>query len=173
MLVIFEGVDGSGKTTACKYFVEKGWKRINSDDFFKDTSIPKFWQNRENFNFNTMFDVVQDAAASDEIFVMDRSEITGWIYTEIEGRPQFAPYDVSRFLRFLLDSNVKIVWFCCQNAKQYMLERGDDNCIAIDKHSDVHNSYRHTMRTLEILGAKILSFDFEEHDYNLIDSFCK
>jgi hypothetical protein len=81
----------------------------------------------------------------DTIIVLDRGPISDVIYRHFDDyKPVLNEGQVADLLSLLKDK-IKVVF--CDNdvAEQKMLERGDENPIAIEKHKDITNWYRNFM----------------------------
>lgn len=157
MLVIFEGVDGSGKTTA----------------------IQKI---REQTNYNTMkalrhdtntFADYFDAATSDDITLCDRSPISDIVYRLCDTAEvgAFNLFDIA----FLFDrGKVKIVY--CDTEQSYVdaINRGEDFVTLKSHHDELRQLYRIVITILKkFTKVSICNFDWTKNDLSKVIKFIK
>ena len=147
MIIYLEGPDGSGKSTlsdaivqaladydCAVYQVKDGNCAINTHPKSPD---------RNTLN-DLVLAMVSMAYDDDKIYVLDRGPISDVIYREFD---KFEPVIRRGPLTSLLDAMIqdgKLIMIFCQTelAEEKMLERGDDNPIAIKKHKEISYLYK-------------------------------
>lgn len=149
MIIYLEGPDGSGKSTLSDAITDELITRDMPVMQIKDGNCGVDTHPKSPFR-NTpdqLISALAQLAYSDMIYVLDRGPISDVIYRHFDDyKPVLNESQVADLLSLLKDK-VKVVF--CDNdvAEQKMLERGDDNPIAIEKHKDITNCYRNYMMT--------------------------
>ena len=151
MIIYLEGPDGSGKSTLSDAITAELIKRdllvIQTKDGKCDIDThPRSAHRNTAPQLITNF---VDMAYKDVIFVLDRGPISDVIYRCYDEYEPVISVDKVVDLLSLLKDKVKVIF--CNNdiAEQKMLERGDDNPIAINKHKEITNNYRSIMYFIE------------------------
>lgn len=155
MLVLVEGVDGSGKTTLVKKLFEKGYccKRV-----FRNG-------NKEAGNFYKY-------AYRDGIVVLDRSFISDYVYRQTDLQPR-EDLDLEG-IGSILNGNVAIIH--CVNAYHYddAMERGEDNITDKDTSEWIASLYCDAMKVFALFtSAKIFTYDYHNTTVDQVDKFIK
>lgn len=151
MIIYLEGPDGSGKSTLSNAITEA----------LVDYDMPVYQVKDGNCAINThpksserntlnelVLAMTTMAYDDDKIYVLDRGPISDIIYREFDN---YEPVIRRGPLTSLLDAmiqNGKLIMIFCQTdlAEEKMLERGDDNPIAIKKHKEItmlYNQWKH------------------------------
>lgn len=147
MIIYLEGPDGSGKSTLSDAITDELITRDMPVMQIKDGKCGIDTHPRSE-NRNTpdqLISAFAQLAYSDMIYVLDRGPISDVIYRCYDEYEPVISVDKVVNLLSLLKDKVKVVF--CDNdiAEQKMLERGDDNPIAIAKHKEITNNYRSIM----------------------------
>lgn len=150
MIIYLEGPDGSGKSTLSDVITEE---LMNRDLLFIQTkdgycNVDTHPRSKYRNTPQQLIDAFVDMAYKEAIFVLDRGPISDVIYRHFDDyKPVLNEHQVVDLLSLLKDK-VKVIF--CNNdiAEQKMLERGDDNPIAIEKHKDITNCYRQYMKSI-------------------------
>lgn len=151
MLIIVEGVDGSGKSTLVNELVQQGAKIV--------TAVPREWPNMASY----CYDLYKSCTSSKFRYVMDRSIITEWIY-------RFVKKDKETTLEFgdiptLLNmQGLHVV--LCKNSKSYRraMDRGEDYVVDMNEHKLIENLYDFVAYTLKTMcpNVKVHYYDYED-----------
>ena len=151
MIIYLEGPDGSGKSTLSDALTDELITRDMPVIQTKDGKCGVDTHPKSPFR-NTpdqLISALAQLAYSDMIYVLDRGPISDVIYRHFdEYEPVLNEGQVVDLLSLLKDK-VKVIF--CDNdiAEQKMLERGDDNPIAIEKHKEITNCYRNFMKFIK------------------------
>ena len=151
MIIYLEGPDGSGKSTLSDALTDELITRDMPVMQIKDGKCGVDTHPKSPFR-NTpdqLISALAQLAYSDMIYVLDRGPISDVIYRHFDDyKPVLNEGQVVDLLSLLKD-NVKVIF--CDNdiAEQKMLERGDDNPIAIEKHKEITNCYRNFMKSIK------------------------
>lgn len=151
MIIYLEGPDGSGKSTLSHAITDELITRDMTVIQTKDGQCDIDTHPRSKYR-NTPQQLIEafvDMAYKDAIFVLDRGPISDVIYRHFDDfKPVLNEGQVADLLSLLKDK-VKVIF--CDNdvAEQKMLERGDDNPIALEKHKDITNCYRNYMKFIK------------------------
>lgn len=149
MIIYLEGPDGSGKSTLSDAITMELVRRDLPVIQTKDGQCDIDTHPRSKYRNNAQKLIetfVTYAYNKDAIFVLDRGPISDVIYRHFDdNKPVLNEGQVADLLSLLKDK-VKVIF--CDNdvAEQKMLERGDDNPIALEKHKDITNCYRNFMK---------------------------
>lgn len=148
MIIYLEGPDGSGKSTLSDAITDELITRDMTVIQTKDgqCDIDTHPKSKYRNTPQQLIEAFVDMAYKDAIFVLDRGPISDVIYRHFDDyKPVLNESQVADLLSLLKDK-VKVIF--CDNdvAEQKMLERGDDNPIAIEKHKDITNCYRNYMK---------------------------
>lgn len=153
MIVYFEGVDGSGKSTIIKKLQE---------EFGYDVVTPS----------QSMYNKFQEYVAwehfasdyENKIILCDRSFISEFVYRLVDNQATFLTLEL---LAKLL-TNCKIVHCTSSTAFTDAQERGEDNIVTFEQHKRIEQLYFDTMSIInKFTKIPILSFDW--HNQNILD----
>ena len=127
MIVIIEGVDGSGKSTLVKQLADEGFQ-VTSIESNKEGS-------KEYIEWATL-----NMYPDDTFVVTDRSFLTDLVYRIHDGKERKGMdlYDMS----LVLDENVKVVF--CETGTEFddAMARGEDNITSRAASKDISSIYR-------------------------------
>lgn len=142
MLVLVEGVDGTGKTTLVRELFERGFccKRVFRND---NHEAAKF------YNY----------AHHDGLVVLDRSFITDLVYRMVDELPM-EDQDLEQIGK-ILNGDVLIIH--CVNPYHYedAMERGEDNIVDRELSNRIHDLYRTFMiMFVKFTKARIVLYDY-------------
>ena len=151
MIIYLEGPDGSGKSTLSDALTNELITRDMPVIQTKDGKCDIDTHPRSEYrnDAQTLIETFVNYAYMDTIFVLDRGPISDVIYRHFDDyKPVLNEGQVVDLLSLLKDK-VKVIF--CDNdvAEQKMLERGDDNPIAIEKHKEITNCYRNFMKSIK------------------------
>lgn len=151
MIIYLEGPDGTGKSTLSDALTDELITRDIPMMQVKDGNCGVDTHPRSPYR-NTpdqLISAFAQLAYGDIVYVLDRGPISDVIYRQFDDhKPVLNEGQITDLLSLLKDK-VKVIF--CDNdvAEQKMLERGDDNPIAIAKHKEITNSYRNYMKFIE------------------------
>ena len=151
MIIYLEGPDGSGKSTLSDELLAEMTIRDMPVIQTKDGKCDVDTHPRSQYR-NTPKQLIEafvEMAYSDSIIILDRGPISDVIYRNYD---KYEPVlNMKQVLDLLSLLGHKIIVIFCDNnvAEQKMLERGDDNPIAIEKHKEITNNYRNMMKMID------------------------
>ena len=157
MLVIIEGVDGTGKSTLCKQLSTKGYTVIRKN------------RRDKNFTFGE-FTFLQLAK---EKYAIDRALLTPWAYRLLDGKQLDSDdFSLKEIITLLKDS--PIIYCNCPNAFTYSIKRGETNINTIAKSNELRQIYDFIIGTLQLYNAAtIFEYDFEKQTVDDVINFIK
>ena len=150
MIIYIEGVDGSGKTTLVNRLIE----RIEALSDLKKTTlvadanrlIPTHPAKKNRVTKYQLINELQRMAnESKTIYILDRGPISDIIYRTFDEHSQvISMYELLQVLMMLKDSMLIVH---CDSDKAYdkMIERGDNNSIAMTRHKELQYLFRQIM----------------------------
>lgn len=146
MLVIVEGIDGSGKTTLCNNLKTRGCEVIR--------------KSRDDRNFSLA--EMHSYAVTDKIIVLDRAILTPWAYRIFDGAKLDAgDYCFSEALAILL--NAKVIYCNNSNAYHWSMQRGETNITNFDDSERLRNIYDVIIGTIKLYNlSTVFEYDFEK-----------
>lgn len=149
MIVYLEGPDGSGKSTLAKT-VSWNCSNLSIDYVFAEPSIQTNpTKPNRIFREELILRLYHMLTNKKTVYILDRGPISDCIYR------LFDKYDPVIELNELVDllsrysENIFLVYCNNDKAEEYMLERGDDNPVAIKKHKKISMAYDMIMPLLE------------------------
>lgn len=157
MLVIFEGVDGSGKTTVIKKLKERfGWEEIEWPGKQKDHKA--FVEMVKDFTTNHWEEI-----HNTKVYLMDRGGVGEILYGTLENR--FDKFCLPESFSALMDLWKYCVFVHCsnKNAHKNAIIRGEDG---IAKNADIHKilSYSYKEIAYVITNKADIFYDYTEQD---------
>ena len=125
MIVIIEGVDGSGKSTLVRQLVEEGY-RATSIESHREEEYSKWCKAYKE--------------AQDDVVVTDRSFVTDLVYRMFDGKERRGMDLLGMSL--ILNSDVKIVF--CESGTEFddSMTRGEDNITRREDNEAIALVYR-------------------------------
>ncbi len=173
MIIYLEGVDGSGKTTLLNMLAEKldPIRIIRGIELIKDANkfIPTLPTVKDRVSSHDLVKEIKRMASDDTtIYLVDRGPISDIIYrTFDEYEPVIDLDDIIKLLKPLIDDDRVLVLFCdSDKAYSKMLDRGDNNKIAITHHKQLRYLFNNIMPLFS--NYKVDMFNNDKDVYNLI-----
>ena len=154
MLVIFEGVDGSGKTTVIKKLKEKfGWEEIEWPG--KQKNPVEFMKMVERFTEDHLTQINDN-----KVYLMDRGGLGEILYGTLENR---LANTNPQFYKPLVDLWKKCVFVFCHSYTAYQdaITRGEEG---ITKKKDIHTIIQECYQ--EEARFRFMDIAINELDYN-------
>lgn len=153
MLVILEGVDGSGKTTLCNQLKEKG--------FTVELPIDRL----EQFPYSKWFQLSQKR----DITIVDRSFITELVYRTIDGKPvgKMTLKEMCDVLRFC-----KVILCETDSAFEDSMLRGEDNITNEKISKQIQRTYQIITTMLsKFTSVKTFTYDWKHQTVDEVINF--
>lgn len=164
MIILFEGPDGSGKSTLNAAITEmlqkNGHQVINSareiwcED--KPTSPRRVTE-------PMMFKYLKTMVKDKQFYMYERGPISDNIYRVFDN---YSPVTtINKFINFLAENEKQVFVIYCRTdlAEKKMLERGDENPVAIEKHKELTKIYDIVMRFVkEKFKYNFIRFDYSK-----------
>ncbi len=146
MLVIVEGIDGSGKTTLCNNLKTRGCEVIRKERGDKNLSLEEMYY----------------YLVTDKIIVIDRAILTPWAYRIFDSTQLDADdYCFSEALRIL--ANAKVIYCNNKNAYSWSMRRGETNIKSFDDSERLRNIYDVIIGTIKLYNlSTVFEYDFEK-----------
>ena len=147
MIIYLEGPDGSGKSTLSDAITRELIEKDKVVYQVKDgnCAINTHPKSPERNTLNELVLAITSMAYDDtNIYVLDRGPISDVIYREFDDYlPVINKAPLVSLLDSMIQNNKLLMIFCLTDvAEQKMLERGDDNPIAIKKHKQITKRYK-------------------------------
>ena len=130
MIVLIEGVDGSGKTTLSKQLEDLGYKIINIE------------QNDEQFTSYMSY------AKDDKVYICDRSFLSDLVYRLEDGKHRQG-MNMSSMIS-ILEAGAKVIFCHSDTAYIDSMIRGESNITTRDRSSKINNIYNLLHRLLKL-----------------------
>ena len=163
MIIYLEGPDGSGKSTLVSSIVDAlnenpDVKYLNPDAKELVSTYPK---DPNRLTERQLFAQLKKMAMSDEIHILDRCFISDCVYRVFDNYKPVTT--LHKCIEFLKKYNQKVFTIYCRtkDAEDYMLKRGDDNPIAIEKHKEITRVYDMVMS----LVSANLKYNYFKYDF--------
>lgn len=161
MIIYFEGPDGSGKSTLLTAIdndlINKGYDVDPQANRF----IPTHPKAEKRVSERQLFRQLKRMAKDDTcVYLIDRGPISDIVYRVFDNYKPVTTLD--KFIDLILNDvgdNILLIYCRTDLAEQKMLERGDDNPVAIQKHKEITKVYDILMTTL--MGIP-LRFDYSK-----------
>lgn len=153
MLILLEGVDGSGKTTLCKQLHERGVKVERSID------------RKEPFQHYKWLSIATKRGPS----IVDRSFLSELAYRLVDDEPVMK-MSLENMLSVL--KHCKIVFCDTDSAYEDSMKRGEDNITDRQKSERIRQTYRTLMSMLsKFADVKILTYDWKHQNVDDVIKF--
>lgn len=155
MIVIIEGVDGSGKTTLVNQLKDEGFSITQIESSRCGNKERMDWMDLKMFN---------------DIVVTDRSFITDLVYRIHDGRERRGMnlYNMS----LVLDNEVKVVF--CETGTEYddAMKRGEDNITSRAASKDISAIYRMVREMIRVFtDAPVFVYNWREMNVSDVIKF--
>ena len=153
MLVILEGVDGSGKTTLCNQLKEKGIPTVTAVDRFS------------KFPYYEWLKLVYENTIS----VVDRSFITELVYRTVDGKNSgtMKLEDMCKIL-----SSCKVILCETDTAFEDSMSRGEDNITDEKTSKQIQLTYRIITTMLsKFTSVKTFTYDWKHQTVDDVINF--
>lgn len=133
MIIYLEGVDGTGKSTLVR-MLEDTLSKFGKVDAEGNKRIPTHPNKLDRVTQAKLFKELKSMARDNVIHIVDRGPISDVIYRVFDKHTSVTTID--KVQDFLEEFNNRVLLIYCRNdsAKRNMLERGDENPIAIEQH---------------------------------------
>lgn len=161
MIIYLEGPDGSGKSTLADRIAELCEEQHIPCDRFSEQQISTNPTKPYRVNKETLFTKLNQMADSQVVHILDRGPISDNIYRMFDNYEAIGKLE--DYLKLFKSFREKLLIIYCRtaNAEKAMLERGDDNPVAIRKHKELTKAYDLIMSAiLYSLPHNIVKFDY-------------
>ena len=140
MIIYLEGVDGTGKSTLVR-MLEDTLSKFGKVDAEANKRIPTHPNRPGRVTQAKLFKELKAMARDNVIHIVDRGPISDVIYRVFDAHTSVTT--MKKVQEFLDEFNNRVLLIYCRNnaAKRNMLERGDDNPIAIEKHDEISKAF--------------------------------
>lgn len=164
MIIYLEGVDGTGKSTLVR-MLEDSLSEFGKVDAKANERIPTYPTRPNRVNQTKLFKELKAMARDNVIHIIDRGPISDIIYRVFDDYDPVTTLDkVEEFIK-LYNNRILTIYCRNSNAKRNMLERGDDNPIAIAKHDELSKSFDIVMNILfNNLSCNCAIYDFNDRN---------
>ena len=165
MIIYLEGVDGTGKSTLVR-MLEDTLSRFGKVDAEGNKRIPTHPNRPGRVTQAKLFKELKAMARDNVIHIVDRGPISDVIYRVFDTHKSVTTME--KVQDFLQEFNNRVLVIYCRNnmAKRNMLERGDENPIAISKHDELSKAFDIVME----LVFKNLACNCAIYDYTYSNS---
>ena len=156
MIVIVEGVDGSGKSTLCKKLVDLGY------DQSIITGGPTEYKRYKNLADNYKRSVV----------IMDRSFITDMVYRSLDlnERRGMDLYEMVNILK----TDVKIIHCKSETSYEDSMLRGEDNITSRQRSDIIKNTYDIIISMLKVFTkVEVMNYNWRTNNIGKVIEFIK
>ena len=160
MIIYLEGVDGTGKSTLVR-MLEDSLSQFGKVDAEANKRIPTHPNRPGRVTQAKMFKELKAMARDNVIHIVDRGPISDVIYRVFDAHKSVTT--IEKVQEFLQEFNNRVLTIYCRNnvAKRNMLERGDDNPVAIEKHDELTKAFDIVMQLI----FKNLHCNYGIYDY--------
>lgn len=145
MIIYFEGPDGAGKSTLIDA-VEKELTKNTMYDVYKHAEqlMPTHPKDKNRMEgVDVIYRLFQYANDNCCVYLIDRGLISDWVYRLFDNyKPVCNIKTILNVLSEIVDNGNGIIVYCNSAlAEQKMLERGDDNPIALQRHKEISHAF--------------------------------
>ena len=141
MIIYLEGPDGSGKST----LAEAIYASLKDADYKVmlegNQLVPTHPLKPGRLNEKQLFAMLKNLAKNDYIYIVDGCVISDIVYRIFD---DYKPVTIlPKVINFLKQYESRIITIYChsKSAEQKMLERGDENPIALSRHKEISKVY--------------------------------
>lgn len=162
MIIYLEGPDGSGKSTLVDSIIDilEGSNYLYHPEAKKLVSTYPKDPNR--LTEKQLFAKLKGMATDNEVvYIIDRCFISDCVYRVFDNYKPVTT--LHKCIEFLKKYNNKVFMIYCRtkDAEEYMLKRGDDNPIAIQKHKEITRVYDLVMS----LVSSSIKYNYYKYDF--------
>lgn len=163
MIIYLEGPDGSGKSTLADNIAKMCQEKGYEFDRFAEKNISTHPQRPDRIDKEHMLDELRYMANTDIVHILDRGPISDNIYRMFDNFEPVAKLEDYVKLFKEGGDKVMIIYTRTENAEKAMLERGDDNPVALRRHKELTKAYDAVMGILNCaINFKLIKFDYME-----------
>ncbi len=147
MIVYIEGVDGSGKSTIAKSITE----HLIKERFVVHPNAEKMMVTHpwrfDRINREQLIDRVTSRLLSDEVFIVDRGELSDIIYRTFDFEKYQALMTLKEYHELYQRHAMSYIIIHCDTnrSEELMLARGEDNKISIVEHQKLRYLFNQIM----------------------------
>lgn len=164
MIVYIEGPDGTGKTTLARNIEKRcsqhGLKYVFAEPLIQ-TNPTKPGRVSET---KLAYQLLRMSRNDKVVYILDRGPISDCVYRVFDDYEPVMPLtwlmDIFRQFR----NKIVFVYANNANAEYYMLQRGDDNPVAIAKHKKISYVYEMLKGSFARAFGRFFCYDFEKTD---------
>ena len=152
MIILIEGVDGSGKSTLCKQLTLEGYIL---------TDVPQGVHQSEEY---------RGKAVSDNIYICDRSFISDLVYRLEDGKPRRG-MDIYSMVK-VLSEGVKVIFCHTDTSYEDSMARGEDNITDKSRNLAINHLYNIVYRLLKIFAnVPVIDYNWKTDDISDVIKF--
>ena len=163
MIIYLEGPDGSGKTTLADK-IKEICEELKIDYVRNAEQTISTHPNRPNrVTKEQLFEQLDFMAEENRVFILDRGPISDSIYRMFDDFDPVCKLEEygKAFERYIKNNQMLIIYTRTPNAEQAMLERGDDNPVALRRHKELTKAYDVIMSALNmLLKGQVLRYNY-------------
>lgn len=161
MLIMFEGADGTGKSSfinrLTRDLIDKYYIIMDAEHW-----LDTYPNSADRLDKRQLIkNIVNLAKDKDRIFLADRGPISDIVYRLFDDYKSVLTMNEMIGLLDTLKRNLFVVYAHTTEAEKRMLERGDNNDIAVHNHKQICKAYDIVMTALKLLFPNnIIDYDF-------------
>lgn len=161
MIIYLEGPDGSGKTT----LIDSIGDVLEGANVYYDVHgkklVSTYPQDPNRLTERQLFAALRKMAKSNYVYIVDRCVISDIVYRVFDNyKPVTILHKVIEFLK-KYNSRIFLVYCRTEKAEKYMLERGDNNPIAVTKHKEISRVFDLVMSEI----AANIKYNYYKYDF--------
>lgn len=164
MIVYIEGPDGTGKTTLAhnidKVCAQHGISCLYGEPLIQ-TNPTKPGRVSET---ELVYQLVKMLRDDEVVYILDRGPISDCVYRAFDDYEPVMPINWLMDIFGQFRNKIVFIYANNANAEYYMLQRGDDNPVAIAKHQKISYAYEMLKGYFSKTFGKIFYYDFEKTD---------
>jgi thymidylate kinase len=154
MIVILEGVDGSGKTTLCNQLVQQGYKKVEIES--------------GNYEFDNWREAKINSR--DDVVICDRSFITDLVYRTFDNQ-QRRGMNLQQMCGTLWN-DVIVIHLESGSEFDDAMKRGEDNITDVISHTRIKFLYKDIINMLKIfVGVPVKTYNWRRDNLADVISF--
>lgn len=161
MIIYLEGPDGSGKSTLVDSIVDV--LEGSNIQYMENAKVlvSTYPKDQDRLNEKQLFNTLKRMATANVVYIVDRCFISDCVYRVFDNYKPVTT--LHKCIEFLKKYNQKVFTIYCRtkDAENYMLKRGDDNPIAIEKHKEITRVYDMVMA----LVSANLKYNYFKYDF--------